>query len=485
MIDLSPDGLQPLPRPVVDILRPHLSYKFKQMLHGPAAYDAATGAYDPVLIEDREMFNIVEGRLTAGYGFIPKIVRVLTHHGYHVHYLDVSPRRARPNCYVADWRNVMSITKFRPRQLECLQAIYYNEGGVINAVPGFGKTHSFRQIALLYPYAKIHIVVKFKDVAEKTVARLSEVLPNVGQVGGGQGRWGRVTVVMADSLHRSDGDCDILLGDEAHTLMSPDYARELARAYRNSRNFMFSATPDCRMDGAHARLEMFAGPQIFYLSYPEAVALGLVAPIRVRWLPIRLRDNPAAGKASGVPRMRWGIWRNEERNAIFAADARLNYGPDHQVLMLVSTLEHALYLHKHLPEYQLCYGSIANEKAEKFARGGLINENFVPITPEIRNMMRLDFERGVLKKVIATDVWSTGVDFEPLQVCYRLDARESEILGTQLPGRTSRIFDGKAYGELIDGYDWFDPSLQRKSDMRKKYYAKNGWAQDMPVRSRV
>jgi len=96
--------------------------------------------------------------------------------------------------------------------------------------------------------------------------------------------------------------------------------------------------------------------------------------------------------------------------------------------------------------------------------------------------MREQFETGELKRVIATDVWATGVDFEALQVLYRVDARESQILDTQGPGRVSRIHpaSGKEYGEVIDCLDAFDKTLKRKSETRKRHYAALGWSQDWP-----
>jgi hypothetical protein len=227
---------------------------------------------------------------------------------------------------------------------------------------------------------------------------------------------------------------------------------------------------------------MFFGPQIFSMTYKEAERLGLVVPIRVRWVPVWMQNgiNPARGKRTRNSRLRWGIWRNQERNAAIAADFRSHYDASTQVLMAVSTVEHAIFLWQHLPEFTLCHGEIEEERFDGYKRAGLLPENFQSMTAERRDMMRTAFEEQVLKRVIATDIWSTGVDFEGLQVLYRCDARESPILDAQWPGRVSRIYEGKGCGEVIDLVDRWDESFLRKSRTRKNHYDDYEWSQDWP-----
>lgn len=485
LIDISPNGQSPLDPRLIELLRPQLTYDHKTILRGHDRY-SPDGNTRNVDIETKQMFSLEQGRLLTSYGFLTTVCETLRRHGVTPHYMDLSPERQRPRCYEPDWDNVRRLIEFRPKQEECLWYISQNDIGLINAATGFGKTYMFEAICHLYPRAKVDIVVKPKDVAARIVRQLSRTIPNVGQIGGGRAFMGdRVTVYTAGSLHRSRGDADIMLADEAHMLMTGKSAAEMARAYRFSRNFGFTATPEGRLDGAHAQLEMFFGRQIFRLTYEEAVSLGLVVPITVRWLPIRMDHNPCANK-EGTPKMRWGIWRNEERNRIIAEDVRQNFGdPDTQVLILVATIDHAIYLWKYLPEFAMCYGSFDPEDLERYKKNHLLPPGFRPVTAEIRNQMREDFSSGKLKKVIATDVWATGVDFENLQVLYRVDARQSEILDTQAPGRVSRISDGKERGYVIDCFDAFDTTLKRKSEERKRHYRNLGWDQEFPGRRQI
>ncbi len=482
LIDLSPDGRSPLDPQIVELLRPLLSYDHKTLLRGHNRY-GPDGNARGIDIERRNMFSLEEGRLVTGFGFLTSIASILQRHGITPHYIDLSPPKA-PGVYEPDWDNVRKYINFRPKQEECLYYVTQNQCGLIEATMGFGKTYMFEAMAHLYPRARIDIIVRPTDVASRIQRQLSKTIPNVGMVGGGSKFHGdRVTVYTAGSCHHADGRADFLLGDEVHLLMTDETSKAMGQAWRFTRNFGFTATPDGRMDGADAQLELFFGQRIFYLSYPEAVALGLVVPIHVRWLPIRLDHNPAKDK-DGVTKMRWGIWRNDERNRLIAEDVR-RYYPDHntQILILTATVDHAIMLWQNLPEFALCYGqSIEPDDLERYKRNNYIPQNFIPMSPDRRDSMRQAFEEGTLKRVIATDVWSTGVSFDKLQVLYRTDARESENLDAQGPGRVSRLSPGtgKEFGEVIDCYDAFDKGFKRKSEVRKRHYAALGWSQDWP-----
>jgi superfamily II DNA or RNA helicase len=227
-------------------------------------------------------------------------------------------------------------------------------------------------VCLLYPNARIHVVTPSKDLVSKTVRILTKYLPNVGQVGMNKKKLGRVTVFSADSLHLSDGDADIVLADEIHELAAPSYSEALAK-YRYSRNFGFSATPEGRMDGADAKLESLFGEKIFDLTYQEAVKLNLVVPIVVEWLDVRADINPCANKKE-TAKKRWGIWRHDLRNQLIA-DRVSSFSDDEQVLILVETIEHLLFLRQYLPNFTLCYSEagLTSANLRKYRSWGLMD----------------------------------------------------------------------------------------------------------------
>lgn len=479
LIDLSPDGQSPLDPQIVELLKEDLTYQHKTFLRGHAQY-SPDGHRSSMLIETRDMYAIEQGRLVTGFGLLQRVVRRLILNNITPRYYNISPPKPE-GVYTPDWENMASRVEFRPKQEECYRIVMQEENGLIVAAPGYGKTFAFEALCHLYPRAKFAIVAKPKDVVARIVRQLSRSIPNVGQFGGGVHRKGeRVTVYTAGSVHYSDGDEDFLLADEAHMLVTDTIAPKIVEIWRNARCFGFTATPDGRNDGADILLEQLFGPTIFNLPYPEAVALGLVVPIQVRWLPVRLNYNPAANRTD-TTKMRWGVWRNEERNRIFAEDVRRSYpDPSTQILMLVATVDHAIHLWQHLPEFALCYGeSLSPDDVERYQRSHMLPPSFVNVTAEYRHELRQRFESGQLKRVIATDVWSTGVDFAQLQVLYRLDARDSKNMDQQGPARVSRISPetGKQFGEVIDAYDAWDAGFRRRSENRRRHYKALGWEQ--------
>jgi superfamily II DNA or RNA helicase len=214
------------------------------------------------------------------------------------------------------------------------------------------------------------------------------------------------------------------------------------------------------------------------MSYQEAVAHGLVLPVKVEWIDVRMDKNPCEFKKE-TAKERHGIWRNVHRNMLIAEKAN-QFSDDDQVLILVRTLEHAVFLKQELPNFKLCYDKMDSEVYNSLIKKEMLNELDEPImTSSARDQMSKDFEAGILKKVIATDVWSTGVDFPQLSVLIRADARASEIMDVQAPGRVVRRHDesGKDHGLVIDCMDYFDQAFLRRSQERRKTYIRQGWEQ--------
>lgn len=474
LADMSIDGGRPLDPETRELVESTLIYT-----HRKRNFGMDRRAYGAIQLEQRPLYRLDGlGRHVFGAGFIPRLQKLLTDSGRQVRLSRHEPDDLNPRRFELDWGLVMEhfCDRFRPRQRDALAAIAANECGIIKMPTASGKGEIIKASCLMLSKARIDVVVPGKDLVCSLVDRLSMVLPNVGQVGAGKKNHGRVTVYSADSLHLSDGRSDVLLADEVHRLGAPSYAAALAR-YRYSRNFGLSASPTGRFDGADMEVEALFGPVIFEVSYQEAAGLGLVAPIRVEWVDVKLDHNPCANKQD-TAKERWGIWRNTERNAIIAKKA-LSYGPDVQVLVMVRTLEHALYLRKHLPGFELCHSeqSLEPDELRAYQNKGLIGDDEGLMTAKKRDQMRRDFESGVLKKAIATGVWSTGVDFVGLQVLIRADATASEIADTQIPGRVCRIDGSKEVGLLVDFADQFDDGFRRKAMTRKRHYETHGWEQ--------
>lgn len=459
-----------------------LQYSHVEQLHGQSRKNPVTGQRLFFQTREYKLYRVENGHVVLLSGYMARMVNRLRKLQCDLTLVDTSPTRKRPNCYVPQWERLAGKIEFRPRQEECLRLISRVPCGIIKAVTGFGKTTLIGAAAQLFPEARIDVITKSVDVAERIVRSLKRFVPKVGMIGDGFKHRERVTVITAGSLQHADGDADFMFADEVHQLATVNFSTALAARYRNSRNFGMSATPYARMDNAHAVLEPLFGPMVFDLPYQEAVELGLVVPVKVTWLPIRLSHNPAERFRHRVARKRHGIWTNHARNSMIAAAVR-EYPEDYQILILVETIEHAVHLGSLLPEFTLMYSQMAPYDCTAYKRAKLLPADYKPLSDIQKHDMRGQFETGTLRKVIATDVWSTGVDFEQLNVLVRADDRDSDIVDVQGPGRVSRTYtapDGtvKEFGEVIDCMDTFDSTFYRKSAGRRDSYKLLGWEQN-------
>jgi superfamily II DNA or RNA helicase len=475
------DGM-PFELEFVNALTKDMRYQHVEQIHGAAQRNPITGQRQYFKTTEYKLFRYEHGKIVLLGGYLARTAAMLKKLGCTAKFRDVSPKRKRPDCFEPHWANLTGRIEFRPRQEECLRLIAKSRCGIIKAVTGFGKTTMIGALALLFPNAKIHVVTKSVDVAERIVKSLKRFIPRVGFVGDGSRQWERVTVITAGSLSHSDGDADFLFCDEVHQLATINFSTQLAEKYRHSRNFGLSATPYARMDNAHAVLEPLFGPMIFELTYQDAVQLGLVVPIRVTWLPIRMTFNPVERYSNRVAKKRYGIWTNVARNRMIA-EAVNSYPDTHQILILVETIEHAVHLGHLLPDYTLVYSFMQPSDCAAYKKRGLLPADYKPLNDYQKHQLRSDFESGTLRRVIATDVWATGVDFEQLNLLVRADDRDSDIVDVQGPGRVSRVYvspEGvkKEFGEVIDCMDTFDSTFYRKSMGRRNSYKLLGWEQN-------
>jgi superfamily II DNA or RNA helicase len=91
-----------------------------------------------------------------------------------------------------------------------------------------------------------------------------------------------------------------------------------------------------------------------------------------------------------------------------------------------------------------------------------------------------DFEKGKLKKAICTTVWNVGVSFNNLAVLIRASGGGSAINDIQIPGRVSRIAEGKTHGIVHDYLDQFNRGMKMQAASRAKTYDRNKWKQIFP-----
>jgi superfamily II DNA or RNA helicase len=364
------------------------------------------------------------------------------------------------------------VEKLRDGQDKILLAVASADGGQLVGGTGIGKSFLIVQICRMYPRLKIVIVSPRKSVVSTLHERLTAAIgySDVGMVGGGKYVTDRrVTVATAKSITRAPiKDCDLLLFDEVHGVGYNKIANDLAYVTR-ARKFGFPATPTGRGYNAELVIESLFGPILADIPYDDAVGKGLVTPIEVHKYIVNRASNFNA-EGSAVTKKRHGYWRNKTRNEMIAAVARMSPA-DEQVLIMVETLEHAIYLHKLLPEFEVVHYGGANKKK---VIGGVYTGKY-KMNDKRSSYLRNMFSKGKIKKVIATTVWKEGVDFPELSVLIRADGITSPIMSNQIPGRLSRLSSGKQVGVLVDFEDKFCVWAERRSKARMKVYTDTGW----------
>ncbi len=480
IIELSLDR-GPLPPEIDNKLKAILQYTHLTSLRGVDAYDVM-GNYRPTRSETRILHRVdSRGRLICSDGWRYRLQRTLQEMGHTVVCLSTDSPHPRTDRFDTDWDRIFECMDLRARQDEMMAAYETREQGYMNIPPGTGKTHLIAAYCLSHPKARIHVITDGVDIINRIYRHLIKYIPNVGLVGGGKRRFGRVTVISADSLHvvgegfddpLSKKSADVVIFDEFHKAGAPSILTQLAK-YQNCKRYGLSGSVE-RFDGGDVQLEGIFGEELFSMTYQEAQALGLVVPVFVEWVKMDF-DMPEIAESNGDHLERGGLWRNEKRNQKLAEKVR-EFADDVQVLVMVDKVDHAVHLKQFLPEFQLCYGTM-KEYSTHVRTGMLDPANEPPMTPYRREKMRQQFEDGTLKKVIATDVWSTGVDFTGLSVLARADGRGNDTLDTQIPCRANRVVEGKPHALIIDCMDGFQNTLLRRSNARKRNYIKKGWQQ--------
>lgn len=485
---IEPITEDPVERELVAALcAPALTYKSKRQLMGAERRKIGR----PFVIETYEQFAIdTAGRLITNAGFYDSLHTLLRANGYQPYFDEFDPLDDAP--LTPDWHRLYDPwrkLKFRHRQEETLailaSRISQHLHSCVDAPPGFGKTFLIACLAIIYYTAKIHIATKRIAVAQnRMLPELGGLIPNVGMIGGKRRDLNnRVTIVSFDSLHHSKYDANILIIDEVHEAAA-DKASSMLSRYDRSINIGFSASHDMRADGKDPRVEAMCGPIVISIPYQEAEANDMVVPIRIHWTSVQGFDpvgDTENEDVDFVEMKRLSIWLNDQRNDAIA-DVANTYDADTQVLIVTETLQHAMQLKKRLPHFELVYaaGGLDDKDRARYIAQGCIDHNEPEMTKERKDFLTQMFERGKLKKAIATTVWNVGVSFNSLAVMVRADGGGSDTMDIQLPGRVSRTAGGKQYGVVHDFLDQFSQNLSRRAKKRHKNYESQGWRQILP-----
>lgn len=439
--------------------------------------------------ELRTIYTVAKDNSAITYeGVLEIAVEHLKEKGYTLNIVD-----DRPALEPADKSNIGELRELQP---EALDVVIKNRMGIIECPPGFGKTYLIVQMVKMYPTLRIAIVTTRAAVLEEIYSRIKENVPKpaeVHMVSGGKGFKPscRVAVITSKSLHKLPSNWpDIFIYDECHGCASDIQLPLISRI--ECRKYGLSASPDGRPDGCDLEIIAMLGPIRYTVSYQQAENLDLVCPIEARIVAVKTVmpwsswPMDKQRNVSDTKRARYGYWRNDVRNQTIARAA--NKHKEDSIIILVKTLEHALFLRLLLPDFYIAHRGIpntveGNEKWAEFCKLGLVTDT-KPFIDNIRNIdltrMKKLFRAGAIKKVIATPAWREGVDFPNLNVLIRADGSGGSIDAIQIVGRLSRVAPGKEKGIVYDFLDDFGDGFLVKSKKRIKHYAEQRWSIKQP-----
>lgn len=437
----------------------------------------------PYRMEDRSVMERDElnpSRLCFLPGLWPRVRQMLD--SKHVEY-EVDDQRDPSKKPPIDFQAIQDV-EFREGQAEALALIATVDCGVIETTVGWGKSFLISVLCKAFPTLKILVCTSSLSVVSTLHEYLRQQIPReVGILGGGKADISgkRVVISTLRSLAKIPREWpDLVCCDECHDVSDNDAGHEIMQFYF-ARKFGFSASP-VRNDGSQLAMEAIFGPTILKMSYQDSVDAGMVVPMKYvmvpcGWCPQFLREREGL---SDVVLKRYSYWANKARNKAIASIVKdVWFNTDAQVLIMCATLEHAVYLHMLMPWMVVAYyGSVDMTKLrEMFPKSKYPNLDVskYKVTTKQLDITRRAFAKGTLRGVISTYVFRQGVNFRHLKVLVRADGATSTVAGIQIPGRLSRLDEGKDCAYLIDVRDTFTEWAVRRSETRAKLYQEQGW----------
>lgn len=407
-----------------------------------------------------------DGSLLFQCGFVPTAYRIVEAAGGRVvEYLRLD---RRPEIEYDLSR--LDVDNLREGQTQMISAFVAHEGGLIVSPTGSGKSYGMREICAMYPGLNIIIAAPGIEAVATLNRYLSEKFPGeVGQMGGGKKHTRRITISTFDSLMKVEtlDKTDILIVDEVHRAPAAKYATSIAACTYAVKRFGFTATAEGRGDGAELMNTGMFGDVVLDIGFYEAESRGEVAPVHV--IVHEHKRGPSGEVLKSMQQAnkdRKAIWRNDGRNRLIRDDVlSLLEGPDDlQVLVIVSKAEHAYALGALLPDFQIVTGNLDKKARGRLQRRGINLEEQGVCSKKDRDELRTQFERGELRRVIATEIWSASVSSDDCDIVVFASGSGSTITFLQSVGRGTRVKAGKLLTTCLVYRDMFAPAYKARSD---------------------
>jgi len=331
----------------------------------------------------------------------------------------------------------------RPYQIEYLAKALRERRMIVDSVTGSGKTIMMASILDTLGLATL-IIAPNATVQTQLKVELMKLLPHktFGFVGGGVKDLATVTIGLSRSLVKLTDEelrkFKLLLVDDGHCAAANQIASIILRMEAPYR-FGFTGTSTGRSDNKDLVVHGLLGHPIRLIEPQELVEAGYIADVQASMFYGNWQGNFQHLEDLLIV-------QNPVRNELIKRIVQNN--KNRTILILVRRLDHGRLLSNMLPGSLFVSGELRADERED---------------------IRTEVKAGRVKTLIASGVYSTGLDIPNLDVGINAAGGKGEILTKQKIGRLMRPWKDVCK-KWIDIYDCYHPTLEEHSKERFRIY---------------
>src|SRR6185437_835799 len=346
----------------------------------------------------------------------------------------------------------------RDYQQEAVDLAIKKERGILRAGTGAGKSSMLSAI-IARLNVKTLILIHKQDIFYQLISTFERILKvPIGKIGDGECQFENITVAMiqtvahvfdpkvkvlakdnkilaekTDAIKQFLGDIECVLIDEAHHVAADTFWDVMQNIPKARYRIGVTATA-FREDNMDLMLEGALAKKFIDISSSDLIDKKFLVPPDIFLFPVahdRRKKEDTYGQVYNEE-----IVNNMERNSLICNLALKAKHAGKAVLIAVTQIEHGEML-EHMLQTVDPTAIFVNGQSKS----------------EVRKQILKELGSGVTRIVIATNIYSEGVDMPALAVLINAAGGASGILSLQLLGRVLRSAPGKTKAWVVDLQD--------------------------------
>ncbi len=346
----------------------------------------------------------------------------------------------------------------RDYQQEAVDIAIKKERGILRAGTGAGKSSMLSAI-IARTNVKTLILIHKQDIFYQLISTFERILKvPIGKIGDGECQFENITVAMiqtiahvfdpkvkvlakdnkilaekTDAIKEFLGNIECVLIDEAHHVAADTFWDVMQNIPKARYRIGVTATA-FREDNMDLMLEGALAKKFIDISSSDLIDRKFLVPPDIFLFPVahqRRKKDDTYGQVYNEE-----IVNNMERNALICNLAFKAHQAGKAVLIAVTQIEHGEVL-EHMLQ--------TRDKTAIFVNG--------QSKSEVRKQILQELGSGIARIVVATNIYSEGVDMPALAVLINAAGGASGIHSLQLLGRVLRSAPGKTKAWVVDLQD--------------------------------